>query len=236
MAAQPQFDFSGMYGDSSGGGNNSQSAQGWGGVGDLFGAGLTAFGMNSFQNPADSAMPYLNGIQGQMQPYFQPYMDAGKSALPTLQGQYNQLMNNPTAVMNGIGSTYQQSPGYQFQVNQAQNSANHAAAAGGMLGSPAEQQSIAGTVNNLANQDYNTYLNQGLGLYSQGLQGMQGLNQMGYNASTGFGDDIGSIGQSQANLAYAGAANQNQSQQGAMGGIGGLVQGGISAMGMAGWL
>jgi hypothetical protein len=197
-------------------------------------------GMFDMPNAADSGMPYLN----QMSQYFQPYSQAGQNALPqlqqqygmllgngaNLQSQYNKMMSNPGAVMNGIGAGFQQSPGYQFQTQQAEQAANHASAAGGMLGSPQQQQQIAGTVNNLANQDYYNYLNHGLGLYSQGLQGAtnmygMGLQGMGDMAHMGLsaGEDMGSGLMTQANLAYAGQADQNQAQRGMFGNMMGMI-------------
>lgn len=218
------------------GNNNSPQMNGWGGMGDLLGAGLLGWGMGNYQNPADAGMPYLNQI-GQMLPgYFNPWINAGKSALPQLQQQYGQLLNNPGGVMNRMGAGFQQSPGYQFQTQQALNAANRAAAAGGMAGSPMEQQNIAGTVNQMANQDYYNYLNRAMGLYDQGLSGMNDMSHMGLSASSNLGEDLASALMSQAQLAYAGAANQNQAQQGSMGGIGGLLSGGLNAMGAAGWL
>jgi hypothetical protein len=232
------------------------------GIGDFLGGWF--MGGQNYPNPANAGMGYLNQIPGAMSPYFNPYISAGRGALGNLQGQYGQLMsglpglqsqygqmmNNPGGVMNKIGSGFQQSPGYQFQVNQALNAANRASAAGGMLGSPQEQQNIAGTVNGMANQDYYNYLNHGMALYDQGLQGQQGLydrglqgeqglNQMGYGASTDFGQSLGNNLMSQANLAYAGQANQNQMQQGQNGAQAGLFSGGVgdllSGAAMAGW-
>lgn len=248
----PQFDNSYLpggenYSGAGGGFNFGRMMQG-AGIGDLLGAGLLGYGMSQYQNPASAGMPYLNQAAQQLPQYFQPYMDAGQKALgqyaqnssqmtsqlPQLQQQYSNLMSNPTGVMNAIGSTFQSSPGYGWQVGQAQNAANHAAAAGGMLGSPAEQQSVAGTVGQMANQDYYNYLNHGMSMYGQGLNGaanmigmgQQGLGDiahMGYGASSQLGEDLSNILMSQGNLAYAGQANQNQSQQGSLGGMGSML-------------
>lgn len=200
------------------------------GIGDILGG---LFGSN--KNPADAAMGYLNQISGTMQPYYNPYITAGRNALGTLQGQYNTLLQDPTAMMRNIGKTFQQSPGYQFQVNQALNAANRAAAAGGMAGSPMEQQNIASTVNDLANQDYYHYLNAGLGQYGQGLSGMGGINQMGFQASDELAKNLAQVLMSQANAAYSGQANENQSQGGMMGMLGGglgTLLGGLSGSGL----
>jgi hypothetical protein len=209
------------------------------GVGDLFGASKLN---KTYPNPATGAMPFLNSIAPILQKYLSPYASLGASTLPTLQGQYgnllsegaplqgqyNSLMSNPGGVINSIGKSFQASPGYNFQVGQAQNAANNAAAAGGMLGSPEEQQNIAGTVNNLANTDYYNYLGHALGqydtglagaqgMYNKGLSGEEGLNQMGFQGSNNLAEDLASVLQSQASLSYAGQANQNQMQAGQAG-------------------
>lgn len=164
----------------------------------------------AYSNPADAAMPYLQKIPGTITPYFQPYIDAGSSALNTLMGQYNTLLTNPAAIMNMAGSGFQASPGYQYQVNQGLYGANNAAAAGGMLGTAANQTNDASIASNLANQDYYNYLNHALGLYGMGLQGEQGINQMGFSASDQLADALAKNLMAEGGMAYAGQANQNQ--------------------------
>ncbi len=182
-----------------------------------------AGGMFANQNPANAAQGYFNQIPGEMSKYLNPYVTAGQGAMGQLQGQYGNLVNNPGGFVNQMGQGYQQSPGLQFQENQSLNAANRAAAAGGMLGSPAEQQGIATTVNGLANQDYYNWLNHSMGAYGQGLSGLQGINQQGFMASTDLADSLAQALMSQGNAAYAGAANQNQSQGGGLGSIGSLL-------------
>lgn len=179
-------------------------------------------GAMTYQNPFDSENSYLSQIRGQVSPYYQPYINAGLGALGSLQGQYGQLMNNPGQMLNQIGQNYQASPGYGFNVNQATGAANRAAAAGGMVGSPAEQQQLAGTVSGLANQDYNQWLGQATGLYGQGLSGMQGINQMGFNASDQLSQAIMAQLMSQAKGAYAGQVDQNNMMSDLWGSIGSL--------------
>lgn len=181
--------------------------------------------MNPFSNPASHAMGYLNQIPGYLNQYLSPYINAGQNALPILQNQYSQLMN-PNFI-NQFGQGFQQSPGFNFQVNQATNAANRAAAAGGMLGSPEEQQNLATTVNGLANQDYYNWLQHAMGAYGMGLQGEQGINQMGFNASNNMAENLSNALMSQANLSYAGQANQNEM-------MGGLLGAGLGALGSIG--
>jgi hypothetical protein len=180
------------------------------GFGQLLGGLLT-----KWQNPADAAMPYMN----QIAPNFNPYIKSGQDALPNLQKQYDMLTNNPGAMMNQMGQNFQQSPGYNFQLNQGMNAINHAAAAGGTLGTPMEQQNAANMAGGFANQDYYNWLNHSMNMYGAGLQGQQGMAQMGLQA----GDDMSNALMSQANLAYAGAQNQNQHSAGLMSALGSIL-------------
>lgn len=219
-------------------------AAGLGGVG----AGLAGM-LGGGQNPYDAASQYYNQIPGRMQPYYQPYINAGQGAMGQLQDQYgkmignyggiqdkyNQMMNDPNGFLAKIGSGYQQSPGFQWQMSQGMNAANNAAASGGMAGSPQHQQQAAGMAEGLANQDYYNYMNHALGafntglsgnagLYGEGIQGLQGLNQMGYNASNEYGQDMGNYLMNQGNMAFSGQAAQNQAQGSQWGDIfGGLA-------------
>jgi len=180
------------------------------------------FNMFFAKNPSDAADPYLGSIEGSMGKYLNPYIDAGKSAMGTLNAENNKLVNDPGAVMNKIGAGFQQSPGYQFQTQQAEGAANRASAAGGMLGSPMQQQNIAGTINNLANQDYYNYLNHGIGMYDTGLTGMSHMSDQGFNASGMMSQGLLQQLLAQAQNAYAGANTYNQ-QMG--GGISSLIGG-----------
>lgn len=210
----PNAAIAGGMGSSNGSGqNNSQSGSVTGNIiADL----MRAFGgsRSDFTNPSNAAMPYLNQIPGVAGKYFDPYINAGLGAMGQLQGQYGGLINDPGGKLNQIGKSFQQSPGYQFQVDQSLGAANRAGAASGMAGSPMEQQNLAGTVNNLANQDYYNWLNQATGMYKEGLGGLQGLNQMGFQASGDMATDLMNALMSQAQFAYQGQNTQNMHDAG----------------------
>lgn len=197
------------------------------GIGGLATGIAGLFGMGG-KNPADAGMKYLNQIPGQTQPYYQPYMDAGKGALSDLQNQYKDLLGGN--VQNRLGENYKESPGYQFALQQALNASNNAHAAGGQLGIPAHEQANMGIAQGLAAKDYNDYIQNQLGLYGQGLQGEQGINQMGYNANTGFADLLANLGSAKAQYGAAGADWKNQQNKDAwsniFGGFGSLFGGG----------
>ena len=228
-----------------GGANNSwwQNPSMWGGLGGIAG-GLASFFQ---QNPSDAASKYYNQIPGALGQYLNPYIQNGNQAYGYLNNFMNRgntagdlslginssLVNNPAGFMNQLGSTFQQSPGYDWEKGQALQSANRASAAGGMAGSPAEQQQIAGVTGQLANQDYYNYLHNVLGVFGSGMEGLNGISNQGYNASQGVygsgANAANSMAQamanyyaSQGNLAYAGAQNSNNSM---LGGLGSLASG-----------
>jgi hypothetical protein len=167
-------------------------------------------GLGGGKNPASAAMPYLNNAQGQISPYYDPWINSGQWANSQLQDQYSSLLNDPGAKFNQMGESFQQSPGFDFAMQQALQGAGHAEAAGGMAGSPQHEQENEQLATNLANQDYYNYMNNVEGLYGMGLQGTQGMSQMGLNASSGMADQIAHILAMQAGLSYSGQANKNQ--------------------------
>ncbi len=174
-------------------------------------------------NASKDANKYLDKVPGTVKPYYDPYIQAGQRQLPGLEDQYGQLMNNPGGRLNEIGAGYQQSPGFQFALQQAMQGAGNAAAAGGMAGSPQHEQQNMGLATNLANQDYNQWLQNAMGMYNTGLQGSQGLYNSGQQASDTLAQLLaGNLG-SKASAAYAGGANRNQMMGGLLGGIGSLA-------------
>lgn len=164
-------------------------------------------------NPADAATGYLSQIPGDVSPYYDPYISAGGQAMGALGTQYGQLLSDPGAFINQVGSSFKQSPGYQFQVDQATSAENQAAAAGGMVGSPQEQQQLGEITNQLANKDYYNYLGNALNEYGLGLSGTQDINKMGYGASTQMAQDVMDALSSSASAAYSGQAYEDQQKQ-----------------------
>lgn len=171
-----------------------------------------------------SPMSYLQQIPSTIQPYYQPYMDAGTSSIPTLQDQYTKLLTDPGAVFNQMGQSFQQSPGFDFAMQQALQGSGHAAAAGGMAGSPQHEQQNQELATNLANQDYYNYMNQVTGLYGKGLSGEQDFFKTGFNASKSYSDQVAQALAAQAQLQY----QQDAAKKAAQSSIWGDVAGGAA--------
>lgn len=198
------------------------------GAGGLIGAGLGGL-FADWNNPADAASPYFDQIPGQLEKYFNPYIQAGNRALPGLEQQYGKLITDPSGRLNEIGAGYQQSPGFQFAMQQALQGAGHASAAGGMAGSPMAQQQSMQLASDIASQDYNNYMRNALGLYGQGLQGQHGLYNTGAESGMRMGENLASVLAQRARLAYEGQNAENQRSGGIWGSIG-------SGLGTAGGL
>jgi hypothetical protein len=171
-------------------------------------------------NPGDAANQYLNQIQPTITPYYQPYITAGTETLPKLQEQYNTLTTDPSSLYDKFAGGYEASPYYKYQYDQATKAANQAAAAGGMVGSPQEQQQLAETVSSLAGKDFYNYLSQILQMYNRGLTGQEGINQMGYNASNELATNLADALINQSKAAYSGTANEGESLGGSLGALG----------------
>jgi hypothetical protein len=187
------------------------------------GAGAAGWGlgqmMGNYKNPADSAMGDMGQIPGQINKYFGPYIQQGQDQYGGLNKQYGDLMNDPGGRVNQIGQSYHQSPGFQFALQQALQGAGHAAAAGGMAGSPQHEQQNMQVATGLANQDYNNYLQNALGQYDVGLKGSQGLYDTGAAAGQRGGEDMASYFANRAKLNYEGQNAENQHEGGMWGSL-----------------
>lgn len=188
-----------------------------GGAG-MAGAGLGAM-FGDYKNPADAGMGYMDQIPGQLDKYLSPYINAGQRQLPGLEDQYNQLSTDPGGRLNQIGQGYHQSPGFQFALQQALQGSGHAAAAGGMAGSPQHEQQNMGIATGLADQDYNQWLGNALGMYNTGLAGKQGLYDTGAKTGMAMGEDLASVLANKAKLAYEGQNAENEHEGGMWGSI-----------------
>jgi hypothetical protein len=188
----------------------------------MAGAGLGAL-FGGYENPAEGARPYFDQIPGQLEKYYNPYIQRGERAGNAMEGAYGNLINDPGGMLNKIGGGYQQSPGFKFALQQALGGAGHAAAAGGMAGSPQHEQQSMEMATNLANQDYNTWIQHALGLYGAGLGGEENMYNTGAKAGMGMGDNMASQLAQRAKLEYEARNAENQRNGGIWGTLGGAA-------------
>lgn len=157
---------------------------------------------------------FLDKIPDELKQYLMPYINAGQGALPhlnDLSGEYENMYKDPNAIISRIGAGYRQSPGYQWKLNQGENAINNAAAEGGMVGTGQHQQEAGELAGHLADQDYNDYMTNALGLFTGGLSGRTGIEQGIYNTGA---DKSGDLATSLANVLFArGGLNYQRSSQ-----------------------
>ncbi len=185
--------------------------------------------MGLFDSPSNAADRYIKKIPGAISPYYDPYIQAGNRQLDILEPEYANLINSPGTKLNDIGSSYQQSPGFEFALKQALGASGNAAAAGGMAGSPQHEYQNMDIATGMANQDYNQWMNNALGLYGTGISGSQGLYNTGVNAANTKAGIIAGNLENRAGNAYAGQANQNAMIQGLIGAGMGAAMGPIGS-------
>lgn len=175
-------------------------------LGPALQAGASLFGAYSANNAANTAANQgRNALALQAQMYNQnradmtPWRMAGQQALSSLVPQ--------------VSGGFQQSPGYQFQLDEGMRNLNNRLAGMGMTNSGAAQREAMRYATGLASQDYGNWFNRaaqvaGLGQQSAGQTAAAGANMA--NNSGNILQNIGSVlgsGQTQAANALLGGAN-----------------------------
>ncbi len=182
---------------------------------------------SSGKNPADKAMPYLNQIPGAVQPYYQPYIDQGQQAGQSAGAQYGRMANDPMQYLEELMGGYTMGDGFKRKEQRLLNTASNAAAAGGFAGLPYDQEQQAGITNALMDESMQQWLQNVLGIQGAGLQGQQHQADLGYGASTGYGDILGGSLNQMGGLAFQGQQQRNQDRSGMRNMLAGLLGGGM---------
>jgi len=145
------------------------------------------------------------------------------------QGALDQYKNTPGYQLLNAPGAYEQSPGYQYAMDQSMNQVQNAASAKGMLESGAVIKSMQQTASGLAQQDYGNWWNrqnQLYGDYQNRLQGMAGGPTGGADAMTAganaaqanlqTGSNLGSLFGNQGTTGMGGIINTAAAQSGNM--------------------
>ena len=134
---------------------------------------------------------YTQGAQAALGEYA-PYAPQAQQAY----GLYGDTLGLGGAAGNANAlATYQQSPAYQFQMDQGLQALQRSASAQGLLGSGNTSADILGYSQGLANQNFSSWqdrLNglgtEGLGIANQRAQIQRGIGQAGYDTSNSLAD------------------------------------------------
>lgn len=159
----------------------------------LGGLGSLAGGLGSYFGGQQQSNAYAKAAQMALDATA-PWRNAGAAALPIVQQQ--------------VGTSFQESPGYQWQLDQTQRATDRGAAAAGLYGSGARAQALQRNAAGLAAQDYGNWYNRLAGLAGvgqaatqaalpavtsgiQGAGGAAGAATAGLgNAAQGFGNNL----------------------------------------------
>ena len=174
--------------------------------------GVFGGGAKSYDNPADSAMPYLNAIPETVSPFYNPAINLGKGSVRATMPTYQQRLNDPGAAQNDLMSGYTNSDSYIYNQKQLTDQQAGTAAAGGFTGTPYDQQQQAYTTAGLLSQDEQQYYNNNLQLQNSSLNAGMHYFDTGYQASDTLANLLGNNLAAQSGVAYQGQAYQNQLQ------------------------
>lgn len=159
-----------------------------------------------FANGSQAITDGRNNANAQMQ----PYAAGGGAAFQGLQGLMG-LGGDPNSAMQAL----QNSPGYQFRLGEGLKGVQGSAAARGMLGSGATLKGLTQYGQNFASNEYD-----------KRFQQLQGVSQMGMNASGQIGNNYMSAADAlNKNAIGAGGARAQgingraQAMQGMIGGL-----------------
>lgn len=185
-------------------------------LGELIGAGISLigglFGANSADKAAKAqaeAMMHAANLQKRMfdttRADMMPWLESGREALAAYMGELG--MGGP-----GFKSTFAETPGYQFQVQQGEQGVLNNLSALGMRDSGAALKSLERFRQGLASQEYGNFMNR--------LASVSGLGQTQSNAlanqAAGYANSAGNL------IAGAGAARASGYVGGANALMGGL--------------
>lgn len=134
-------------------------------------------------NAANRATDSQEKMFQQMVKNQQPYMDAGTSALATLNGQLGSL----NAPINNTNWQQYMDPGYQFQLQQGAQAINNLNASQNGALSGAAQKSLINYNQQMANTAYNNAFNQYQTQNQNIYNRLAGLAQLGQNAASNTG-------------------------------------------------
>lgn len=161
------------------------------------GAASSAWGANKGADAQESASKRAIALQYEQMRrasnLYRPYREAGEQALTDYQGN---IGNQPT--YENTLATLADDPGYQFRLEQGQNTLENSAAARGNLLSGATLKDLTGYAQGMASQEGQAAYSRDMNAYNNQQNQLANLMQMGFNSVSG---QVGQQAQSANNLA-----------------------------------
>jgi len=164
----------------------------------VVGAGVSAMGAKSAANTQADAANNAANLQWQqfqqLQQNLQPYISTGQYNLPQLGNQLGNL-SRMNFSFDPTQAQLEQTPGYQFTLQQGLKNTNNALAAKGLNLSGAQAKGLANYTTGLADQTYQQQYQNALqqfmtnyGIQSDTYNRLSGLVNLGENAAAGVGN------------------------------------------------
>jgi hypothetical protein len=195
----------------------------------IIGAGASMYGANKQAKAADQASQVQWDMYDRTRSDLQPWMGGGTAALNQLQTMLGLNQGQDPMQSQFLSpftlDKFQQSPGYQFRLEQGMNAINKGSAARGMYYAPQTLQDLGKYQQGMASTEFDNAYNRYVGDQTRGYNMLSGLSNTGQNAAAG----VGAMGQQTAsqvgNNMMGGAAAQAAGYMGAANAIGGGLQG-----------
>ena len=168
-------------------------------IGGLFGSNAADKAAKAQGDAANRAIDLQKATIAQARLDAAPWLDAGKKALSQYMGELG---------MGGAGfqSQFQATPGYQYQVDEAEKGAVNHLSALGMKNSGAALKALTKLRSGLANQEYSNYLGRISGVAGVGQNQVNQTNSLAQNSALNTGQLMQDAGAARAS-GYVGAAN-----------------------------
>jgi hypothetical protein len=207
----------------------------------LAGAAISASGAKSAANTQADAANNAAQMQWQqfqqMQQNLQPYMQLGTNTIPQLQAQMGKLGGMQFS-FNPTEQQLEQTPGYQFTLQQGLKGVDNALSAKGLNLSGAQAKGIGQYTTGLADQTYQQQYQNALqqfmanyGIQSDQYNRLSGLVGLGQNAAAGVGNAGLQTASTAGNFLTSGANAQAAGMIGSANainsGLGSVAQGGL---------
>jgi hypothetical protein len=207
----------------------------------------TALSASASKSAADTQADAANNASAlqwqqfqQMRQSLQPYMDIGQSKLGDINYMLGSGLLNPQFQFNPTQQQLEQTPGYQFTLNQGLNTLNNQMAAKGLNLSGAQARGIADYTTGLASQTYQQQYQNALqnfltnyNVNADQYGRLSGLLGLGENAAAGVGNAGLQTASNAGNLMMQGA---NAKAAGTIGEANAINKGLSSLSGMGGMM
>lgn len=176
--------------------------------GGLLSGGLSAWGAKKGAEEMADAIEQAVQLQAEQmrlaRQEYTPYAQAGRESL----GQYQDNIGNQPTYQNTLANLVND-PGYQFRLQQGQNTLENSAAARGNLLSGATLKDLQGYAQGMASQEGAAAFSRDMNTFNNKQNQLANLMQQGYNASGQIVGTGAAMTNNLANLAMQGGANQS---------------------------